>query len=202
MGFDVKMGQLDEGTREVGSKTLRGKKGEGEARFGLRRRCLGVMDSGVKRVWVWLAGEVKRLAELPDKPHSIALGTAAGVFIGFTPLYGLKTVLALALAFFIRGNKLAAVLVVNLYDVLFPLLPLIFDLQFRLGLWMLGRAGEPILEMKEFNLHQLLSWTTFFKVGEPLLVGSLVFGAVAAPVSYVIALRLVRSYHLSIGRNE
>lgn len=156
----------------------------------------------MQRLIRWVVDRVKKVAELPDKPHSIALGTAAGVFVGFTPLYGLKTVLALVLAFLIRGNKLAAVLVVNLYDVLFPLLPLIFDLQFRLGLWVLGREGQPVLTMEEFNLHQLLSWTTFFRVGEPLLVGSVIFGAVAAPVSYGIALRLVRKYHLSIGRND
>lgn len=156
----------------------------------------------MQRLVRWVVEKLKAVAELPDKPHSIALGTAAGIFVGFTPLYGLKTMLALALAFVIRGNKLAAVLVVNLYDVLFPLLPLIFELQFRLGLWVLGREGEPIVRMETFNVHQLLSWTTFLRVGEPLLVGSLIFGAVAAPISYGLTLRLVRQYHVTIGRKD
>jgi uncharacterized protein (TIGR03546 family) len=156
----------------------------------------------VKWIWDWLCGNVKKLMELPDRPHSIALGTAVGVFIGFTPLYGAKTVLAVILALIVRGNKLAAAIMVNLYDVLFPLLPFIFEAQYQLGEWMLGRKRVDGAVVHGLTLHELLSWTTFLSIGEPLLLGSLVFGAVAAPIAYFIALPLVRRYHISIGRND
>ncbi len=52
-----------------------------------------------------------RILHVTDSPHTIALGLAAGVFVGFAaaPAIGSHMVLALALAFVLRGNKLAAV---------------------------------------------------------------------------------------------
>lgn len=49
-----------------------------------------------------------RIRRLPDTPHRIALGLACGVFISFTPLFGLHLFGAMALAWILRANVLAS----------------------------------------------------------------------------------------------
>ena len=49
-----------------------------------------------------------RLRRLPDTPHRIALGFACGVFASFTPFFGIHLIGAIALAWLIRGNLIAA----------------------------------------------------------------------------------------------
>ncbi|MDO6669713.1 DUF2062 domain-containing protein [Paracoccus sp. 1_MG-2023] len=51
-----------------------------------------------------------RLRRLPDRPHRIGRGVAAGVFVSFTPLFGFHFLSAAAVAWIIRGNILAALL--------------------------------------------------------------------------------------------
>ena len=45
------------------------------------------------------------LMAIADTPHSIAFGSAIGIFFGFTPLYPLKTLLSIAAAWICRCNK-------------------------------------------------------------------------------------------------
>ncbi|WP_343116203.1 DUF2062 domain-containing protein [Ostreiculturibacter nitratireducens] len=51
-----------------------------------------------------------RLHRLPDKPYRIARGVAAGVFVSFTPFFGLHFIFAALVAKLIRGNILASLL--------------------------------------------------------------------------------------------
>jgi uncharacterized protein (DUF2062 family) len=72
-----------------------------------------------------LKAQGRKLFVIKDTPQSIALGAAIGIFLGFTPLFGLKTLLALLLAALFRVNKIAAVVAVSLHDLLFPLWPVV-----------------------------------------------------------------------------
>ena len=51
-----------------------------------------------------------RMRRLPDSPERIARGIWAGVFVTFTPLFGLHFVLAALLAKLMRGNILASLM--------------------------------------------------------------------------------------------
>ena len=51
-----------------------------------------------------------RLRRLPDPPQRIARGIAAGVFVSFTPLFGLHFIAAAFVAIGLRGNVIAAML--------------------------------------------------------------------------------------------
>ena len=51
-----------------------------------------------------------RLNRLPDPPNRIARGIFVGVFVAFTPFYGLHFFLAAAVAWLVRGNVIAAIL--------------------------------------------------------------------------------------------
>lgn len=50
---------------------------------------------------------LKSLLHLKDPPHRTALAFGAGVFIAFSPLLGLHTVIAIAVAFAFRLNRVA-----------------------------------------------------------------------------------------------
>ncbi|MBE3639697.1 DUF2062 domain-containing protein [Mangrovicoccus algicola] len=50
-----------------------------------------------------------RLKRLPDPPHRIARGTAAGIFVSFSPFFGLHFILAGVFAWMVRGNVVASI---------------------------------------------------------------------------------------------
>ena len=96
-----------------------------------------------ERLKRWLRTHHLTLMTLPDTPHSIALGSAIGMFFGFTPLFGLKTLLSIVGAWLCKGNKIAAVITVTLHDLLLPFVPAIFLWQYKMGMWVLyGRVPQ------------------------------------------------------------
>jgi uncharacterized protein (DUF2062 family) len=63
--------------------------------------------AGWKRAASYVAHRIRRL---PDTPHKIAMGIAAGVYVSYTPFFGLHFLVAALLAIVLRGNVLAALL--------------------------------------------------------------------------------------------
>ena len=100
---------------------------------------------------------------LRDTPHAIAGGVAIGVFIGFTPLFGIKTLLSLAGAYLLRCNPIAAVIAVSLHDVVTPLWPVLLRIEYDIGYWLLSHPHHlpPKLEMHHVHVSEMLKWTTF-----------------------------------------
>lgn len=136
--------------------------------------------------------EFRRLLELRDTPHAIAGGVAIGMFYGFTPLFGVKTLLSLVTAWFARCSKISAVISVSLHDIVTPLWPVLLRLEYDIGYWILSRPHvfPPKITLKHEHLAELLQWTTFLKVGLPLLVGSAVIAVPAAFIAYVITFQV------------
>lgn len=154
-----------------------------------------------------------RLNRLPDQPHRIARGIFAGVFISFTPLFGLHLLGAVALAKLMRGNVIAALLGTLVGNPLtFPVIALT---AIKSGHWMLGTHFVPIhaeglgatfghaFDDLRHNLvaiftHSPTQWRGmegfFFEVFLPYLVGGLVPGIAAGLVGYYIALPVVTAY--------
>src|SRR4026207_418070 len=96
-----------------------------------------------KRLILWLRAHHLTLMTLPDTPHSIALGSAIGMFFGFTPLFGMKHLLSIVGAWLCKGNKMAAFICVTLHDLILPFWPAIFLWEYRMGMWVLyGRVPE------------------------------------------------------------
>lgn len=119
-------------------------------------------------------------------PHEIALGIATGVFIGCTPLYGLHTILFIALAFLIRpANKLAMFIGTNIS--LPPTVPLISWLGYSLGRLILNGDYPPI----SWSMLKNLSFKDFLNLYYPLLIGSLVVGFIAGCLFYLITYALI-----------
>lgn len=79
-----------------------------------------------------------RLRRLPDPPHRIARGVFAGTFVNFPPIFGFQIIGAVALAWAMRGNILAAVLATLLSNPLTT--PVIALVSLSLGHWILGTS--------------------------------------------------------------
>lgn len=125
------------------------------------------------RFVAWLSAHRSTLLALDDTPHSIALGLAIGIFFGFTPLLGLKTLLSIGVAWLFKSNKIAAAISVTLHDLLLPLMPAIYFWEYRAGIWALNRPPHSSMSFRNLPVRDWMEWTTFFTVGQPLLVGSL-----------------------------
>lgn len=130
------------------------------------------------------------LMAINDTPHSIALGSAIGIFFGFTPLYSLKTLLSLLFAWICRCNKIAAVVAVTLHDVLIFAMPAIYFAEYKAGCWLLRRPPPARIRF-HFALHDYLSWHIFHRVIWPALVGSLLLAVPTALATYFIMRVLV-----------
>jgi uncharacterized protein (DUF2062 family) len=135
------------------------------------------------------------LMAIADTPHSIAFGSAIGIFFGFTPLYPLKTLLSILLAWILRCNKIAAVIAVTLHDVLIFALPAIYFGEYKLGCWTLQRTPHHI-RFGNFALRDYLHWHVFSRVVwptlEPALIGSLFLALPSAVATYILVRLLVR----------
>jgi uncharacterized protein (DUF2062 family) len=140
----------------------------------------------------WMAAHHMTLMTLPDTPHSIALGAAIGMFFGCTPLFGMKTLLSIAAAWLLKGNKIAAFISVTLHDIILPFWPAIFVWEYRMGMWALHGRVPQRAGFRHVALRDYMEWTTFFTVGQPLLVGSLFIGLPCAIVVYYVLRGVLR----------
>lgn len=137
---------------------------------------------------------VSKLLNLHDAPHSLAGGVAIGMFMGFTPLFGLKTLLCVGVAYLLRCNPIAAVIAVSLHDVVTPVWPVLLEFEYAIGSRLLGffdGVAHPA-SVTEFHIHELMKWTTFFTIGLPMLLGSLFLSAPAAALSYAVMLPIFK----------
>ncbi|MFM8363743.1 MAG: DUF2062 domain-containing protein [Verrucomicrobiota bacterium] len=132
----------------------------------------------------------EKLLDLRDAPHALAGGVAIGMFIGFTPLFGLKTLLCLAAAYLLRCNPIAAVIAVSLHDVVTPFWPVLLELEFKIGSEVLKILHDtpPAPSSMHFHIRDVMQWTTFLGLGLPMLVGSMFLSAPAAFIAYWLTL--------------
>jgi len=141
--------------------------------------------------------------QIRDTPHAIAGGLAIGVFFGMTPLIGLKTALALVVAWLTRCSKISAVIAVTLHDVLIPIAPIIFRWQYNIGFWLLSSPHHlpKRFRFEEFHIDAFLHWRTL-KILWPTLVGSLVLAIPLGFITYFIALRVIEQAHVRRDARE
>lgn len=156
---------------------------------------------------------VHRVRRLPDQPHRVARGFAAGTFVSFTPMFGLHLLGGMALAWAVRGNVLAGVLGTMVGN---PLtIPFIAVMSVGLGRRMLGIEGSmaPRAILDEFsaagtqlaqNVMTLFDgraaeWDRLAHFAQtillPYFVGGLIPGLIAALIGHALTVPLVRAYH-------
>ncbi|MDD5349886.1 MAG: DUF2062 domain-containing protein [Chthoniobacteraceae bacterium] len=144
----------------------------------------------------WIAGlreHLRRVVQLHDTPHSIAGGVALGVFFGFTPFLGVKTLLGILVAWVVRCSRVAAAVGVALHDVIIPLMPVLLRLEYEIGFWLLNHPHRWPQHLLVDHLHvqQWLHWDVFTTVIWPTFLGSLVIGGPVSLAVFFVTLRIV-----------
>ncbi|QYX58272.1 DUF2062 domain-containing protein [Roseovarius sp. SCSIO 43702] len=154
-----------------------------------------------------------RLFRLPDPPHRIARGIFVGVFITFTPFFGLHFVLSAILAWILRGNIVAALLATFVGNP--PTFVLIAAVSLETGHWLLGRPppGEVDEGMFELFWHAIQSffWNIYavftgqpvewgplvqfwHEVFFPYMIGGLIPGVICGLAAYYFSLPFIQAY--------
>ena len=126
-----------------------------------------------------------RLARIKSHSDAVARGLALGVFIGFTPTFGIQILLAIALAYLLRQNKLATFVGIFVTNPLTA--PIIYGLEYEIGRILLGMPA--VYSRAAFELS--LNWHMGAQVFKPLVLGCLVLGIPAAIIAYALGLRFV-----------
>lgn len=153
-----------------------------------------------------------RLRRLPDPPHRIGRGVAAGVFVSFTPLFGAHFFVAGLLAWAIGGNVLAALIGTLVGNPLtFPFIAVlsvdlgrrILDMDGNIGpqviLSEVGRAiGQVATNFLTLASDRAPQWGHLGKVFEeiiwPYIIGGLLPGFAAALIAHALTVSIVQTY--------
>jgi uncharacterized protein (DUF2062 family) len=134
----------------------------------------------------------KRVLRLGGSPHAIAIGFAAGLFVAWSPLFGLHYLLAVGFCFLVRGNVLAALLSTTVGN---PLtLPALWAIDFKVGELLLGdhHARRLPMAVPESLAHK--SFAALLPIVKPMFVGSIPLGLISGFISYFIVRAAVQAY--------
>jgi uncharacterized protein len=143
----------------------------------------------------------RRLLAIDDPPERTALAFSIGVFIAFSPLLGLHTIIATFLAFVFRFNKIAIYAGTFLNNPPFTLVPIII-LSYAVGAFIMGRPvsipeeGVRLLKNPDIfsgEYYRQIFIQSWFIV-EPFAVGATVLSVVCSVLAYPITLKLLRVY--------
>lgn len=152
---------------------------------------------GSARIRKWM----EQLLHTHDTPRRTAAAYALGVFLGFSPILGLHTVLGLALAFVFGLNRVAVIL--GVYSNLPWLLPAYYTLSTIAGAAIMGIDVQPrALEaaMRAFSaapwswveLTEL--WRQFAPIVWACALGSTIGSLLLAGVAYQVSLVMILAH--------
>jgi uncharacterized protein len=143
----------------------------------------------------------RRLLALDDPPERTALAFSIGVFIAFSPLLGLHTILATLIAFLFRFNKIAVYTGTFINNPFVTLVPIIIS-SYAIGAFLLGRPlripaqglallEEPHLLTAEY--YRRLFRESWFIVW-PFTIGSTVLSVLCSLIAYPVTSSLLRAW--------
>ncbi len=154
-----------------------------------------------------------RMRRLPDSPERIARGVWAGVFVTFTPLFGMHFIAAALLARLMKGNILAALMATFVGN---PLTFVFIALaSLKTGHLILGTGleeGELRALSRKFADAGSDLWHNFIaafteaqmdwsglaifsrEVFYPYLIGGIIPGIICSTIAYYLAVPLLHAY--------
>ena len=153
------------------------------------------------RWWTTPGRLVQRVLTLDDTSHSIALGTASGMFVGLTPTVGIQMMVVLAIAAIpqrlFHFNRLAGVITVYVSNPL-TIVPL-YAAFYYVGSLMVDAPMSPAEFQERFEQTLNQGWQGWFaplqfifaEVAWPMIAGSLLLATVCSLPTYPIVKRLV-----------
>ena len=147
-----------------------------------------------------LRSSLRRLLALDDPPERTALAFSVGVFIAFSPLLGLHTILATILAFLFRFNKVAIYAGTFVNNPILTLVPILIA-SYAVGAALLGRPvalpAEGVALLRDPHLltgdYWQQFWARFWDLLLPFALGGTVLSAVCSLAAYPVTLKFLRA---------
>jgi uncharacterized protein (DUF2062 family) len=150
---------------------------------------------------------LKRLLHIEDTPERTALAYSIGIFLGFSPLIGIHTLIALAIAFLFNLNRVVILLGVwsNTPWWIVPY----YTIATWVGMWVTGswidwKTLKGIFQIgmdrgfmgSDFWGRIASQWELLLSFG----IGSLVLATLLSLVAYPLSLKGIRFYRLKRGK--
>ena len=139
---------------------------------------------------------VQRVKNLEGDPHSVAMGLAIGVFISITPTIPFHTILAVALAFILRGSKAAAALGVWFSNPITA--PIFYWGSYKVGLYLLGNPAP--FDVKYESILELLNLGMDVTIA--MIAGGVILGVLPGIASYFITRKIITTIRLRRALKE
>jgi uncharacterized protein (DUF2062 family) len=128
----------------------------------------------------------KRTKALNGEPRYVAMGIAVGIFVSATPTIPFQTIIAVALAFIMRGSKAAAALGVWLSN---PItFPVFYLASYKIGAFLFGISTDTYIA--GHTASDLLKLG--FDISLAAITGGIVIGIILAMGAYIITHKIVR----------
>ncbi len=136
-----------------------------------------------------LKDKIQLILSVKDTPQRTSIAFALGIFIGMSPLFGIHTLLGLAVAYLFRLNKLVTIVGVYVTNPC-TIIPI-----YTFSTW----VGAKLLGINKILPDIDWSNTTFSSVIKelgpllmPFIVGTLFIGVLSSVVSYSIIYRFLK----------
>lgn len=169
-----------------------------------RSRRNGKRPSLLGRMW-------RNMISLHGSPREVALGAALGMFLAFTPTFGIQLFLALIITSLIRASRPAALITVwvtNIFTIapiyafcywlgafIWPADATFHEAYSKLSQLATGAAGAVTGEWWQFWTILKSSFAFIgYEMYMPMLIGGLIVGLVTGAITYFIVLKGVLRY--------
>ena len=132
-----------------------------------------------------LTKQFRAIRMLSGTPHSIALGTAIGLFVAWTPTVGIHMILVIALAVLFRANKAASLIAVYVSNPL-TIVPM-YWVEYKLGAIVMDQhlSYEELKEIVHSHWTEAL-WKLCVDLAVPMWLGGTVLALVCAVPGYYL----------------
>ena len=135
----------------------------------------------------------RRVWRLSGTPHAISMGIAAGVFASCTPFIGFHILVAMLIAWVLRGNLIASAIGTFAGN---PLtFPAIWFVVYEVGRYMVGAPVAANPDIAE-TLQSDRAFDMILPLLVPLTVGAVPVGIVLGGVGYVMTRSGVEAYQV------
>lgn len=139
-----------------------------------------------------LRDKVQLILNVKDTPHRISIAFALGIFIGMSPLFGIHTLLGLALAYVFRLNKLVTIVGVYITNP-WTIIPI-----YTFSTWIGAKCIGMNRILPDIDWRNITFSTVMKDLGPllmPFIVGTVLISILSSALSYIII------YHLLKRRN-
>ena len=137
-----------------------------------------------------MRAKMREALALPHTPHQTALAFSLGVFIAFSPTYGLHFASVAFLAWMFRLN-FPALLVGSLTNNPWTVAPILAATMWT-GFCLVGMPDAPDFPWEHFSLHGFYEWIIPLLL--PFTLGALTLGVIGALLAYPVGLLLATRY--------